>query len=128
MPPKILIVDDEQDVRDMLGNNLPKHFACETILAADGYEAIRLFDKHKIDLILLDMRMPGINGSEVIKEIRKKNTTVPIFVVSAWEGGPVEEHIKEIGGNGYIPKPVSLSMIRAKVEDELKKMGKYVAK
>ena len=72
--------------------------------------------------------MPGISGTEVLKKIREKNIEIPVFVISAWDGAAVGEHVMDIGANEYFPKPTAIKLLRSKIEEELKKAGKFIPK
>ena len=126
--PKILIVDDEAETRKRIHDHLINRIECIIIEASNGYEALEIFQKDQIDLMLLDMRMPGISGTDVIKKAREKSKDVPIIVISGWEGAAVSQHVEQCGADEYIPKPFSLKVVRAKVEERLKKAGKFFAK
>ena len=126
--PKILIVDDEEETRKLIHDHLVNRIECTVLEAANGYEALEIFQKEKIDLMLLDLRMPGISGTDVIKKAKEISREVPIIVISGWEGASVYQHVEECGADEYIPKPFSLKVVKAKVEEKLKKAGKYSAK
>ena len=80
---KILIADDEQKIRKLVCDFL-KNVGYETLEAEDGDEAFELFQKHEddIDLVILDIMMPGLNGWEVCKEIRALSD-VPVIMLTA---------------------------------------------
>lgn len=121
--PKILIVDDEKDTRQTLNDYLSNRIECEIIEAADGYEALEQLKHNPIDLILLDIKMPGISGTEVIREAKAVSADVPIIVITKWDSAEVASQVKELGAD-YIPKPLSLKVVRLKVEEKLKAIGK----
>lgn len=126
--PKILIVDDEAGIRSSIRDYLALRMECVVFEATNGYEALAIFQKDPIDLLLLDMRMPGISGTDVIKKAREQSKDVPIIVISAWEGEAVARHVEECGANDYVPKPFSLKIVCAKVTALLKKSGKFFPK
>ena len=126
-PPKILIVDDEEEIRKTLNDYLSARMECEILQAANGYEAIEKLKSNQIDLILLDMKMPGINGTEVIQKAIEISKNIAIIVITKWDSTEVSKQVKESGAD-YIPKPFSLKVVRAKVEEKLKAMGKFTAK
>ena len=126
--PKILIVDDEEETRRLIREHLVNRMECTIIEAANGYKALERFQNEQIDLILLDMKMPGISGTDVMKKIREVSPDVPIIVISGWEGAAVSKHVEQCGADEYITKPFSLKIVRAKVEERLKKTGKFFPK
>ncbi len=125
--PKILIVDDEEHTRKVLNEYLSNRISCEIIEASNGYEAIEKLQKDTIDLILLDITMPGISGTEVIAKAKDIAKNAAIIVITKWDSAEVSSKIKESGAD-YIPKPFSLKVVRAKVEEKLKAAGKWNVK
>jgi len=105
--PKLLIVDDESDIREFARNFFKKR-QIDVSIASGGRQALDLIDKEKPDLVLLDVRMEEITGIEVLRELRKTNLSVKVIMVSGVED---EETIKEansLGVIGYIHKPFIL--------------------
>lgn len=112
---KLLIVDDEADVREFAANFFRKRkINCFTALG--GEEAIKLMEKEKPNLILLDIKMEGIDGIETLRRIREIDKNVKVIMVSGKK--PEEEEAfqtcKELGASDYIHKPLEL--------DELEKI------
>lgn len=92
----------------------------ETVLAKDGEEAIALFEEKKVDLVILDLMLPKVDGLEVCKHIRR-NSDVPIIMVTARD----EEIDKllglELGADDYITKPFSLRELKARIKAVLRR-------
>ena len=126
--PKVLIVDDEPEIRHLLNDHLSKRIECTIIEASNGYEAIEKFQNNDIDLVLLDIKMPGISGTEVIQKAREISKGVPIIVITKWEGTEASQCVEQCGADDYIPKPFSLKFVRTKVEEKLKAAGKFFPK
>ncbi|MBE0650289.1 MAG: response regulator [Bacteroidales bacterium] len=103
---KILIVEDQESNQQYLAAILKAdHF--ELVQAYNGTEGIEAFEKNPdVDLILLDLKMPDLNGFEVLKEIRKKDTKIPIIAQTAYAMAADREECLEAGFNDYIAKPV----------------------
>ncbi len=103
---KILIVEDQESNQQYYTAILkPGNF--ELIQAYNGGEGIDAFDKNPdVDLILLDLKMPDIDGFEVLEEIRKKDTKIPIIAQTAYAMAADKEKCLEAGFNDYIAKPV----------------------
>ena len=80
---KILIVEDEEMIREGVSDYLTD-CGYETIEAADGEEALEQFSNHQVDLVLLDIQMPKLNGLEVLSEIRK-SSQVPVLMLTAFQ-------------------------------------------
>ena len=115
----ILVVDDEKPIRDILVYNLQKE-GYETIEAEDGESAIKLALASKIDLILLDIMLPKVDGLTVCQRLRH-TLNVPILILSAKD----EEIDKilglELGADDYITKPFSVRELIARVKANLRK-------
>lgn len=125
--PKILIVDDEEDTRKTLNDYLSYRITCEIMEAPNGYEAIEVLQKNDIDLILLDIKMPGISGTEVIRKAKEISKEISIIVITKLDSSEISKQVTEAGAE-YIPKPFSLRIIQSRVEDKLKAAGKLASK
>ncbi|MDW0118460.1 response regulator transcription factor [Sporosarcina thermotolerans] len=117
---KILIVDDEQPIRTLLDYNL-KQSNFETIMAADGAQAIQQVEEEKPDLILLDLMLPIIDGIEVCKILRSRNINTPIIMLTAKGEEPDKVLGLEIGADDYMTKPFSPREVIARVKAVLRR-------
>ena len=99
----ILVVDDESGIRDSIRLILKPNYDVYT--AANGSEALQCIQKDKIDIVTLDLRMPGLSGIEVLKEIKKSNADIEVIVVSAY--GTPQDHQEAVrhGAGDFIIKP-----------------------
>src|SRR5688572_15498041 len=79
---KILLVEDEQKIADTLKLGLTEN-GYEVDVAYDGNIGLKLFESHSYNIIVLDINIPGINGYELCKKIRSKNTQVPVIMLTA---------------------------------------------
>ncbi len=127
-PPKILIVDDEEEVRASLKSVLCRRFECEIIEAASGEETLELLKKNKFDLVLLDIKMPGISGMDVIKEKKNLNYKPCIWVVTGFDSEDMAHKVIKEGADDYIPKPFSVRFIEKRMRDFLIDIGKFKPK
>lgn len=118
---KILIVDDEERIRRMLRDFLQSEGYGITE-AADGLDAVRIFTERseEIVLVLLDIMLPGQNGFEVLKEIRRFSE-VPVIMLTARGEEYAEVHGLRQGADDYIAKPVSPTLLLAHIEAVLKR-------
>jgi len=98
---KILVVDDEESIRELYRAELSDE-GYEVDLAADGREALRRLDAFRPDLVTLDIKMPGIDGIEVLRRIREKNATIPVILVSAF--GEFKQDFNTWASDAYIVK------------------------
>ncbi len=122
----ILIVDDNELNCDMLSRRLQR-FDYTIDIADNGYKAISIIEKKKIDLILLDIIMPEISGIEVLKKIREKYsvTSLPIIMVTAKDDSEGIVECLEYGANDYITKPINFPIVLARIKTQvlLRKAG-----
>ncbi|HHL34897.1 MAG TPA: response regulator, partial [Desulfobulbaceae bacterium] len=103
----ILIVDDEAAQRDILAGFLEKQ-GYAILTAQNGREALDIFMDHPVDLVLLDHRMPDMNGTEVLAEIKKINPMVRAIMITAFGSVDTAVQIMQIGADDFMEKPVNL--------------------
>jgi len=123
--PRMLIVDDEQETSAALKEFLVRRFECEVSVANNGEDGLKLLKEGKFDLLLLDIRMPGISGMDILKEKNKLGYKLRIWVITGFDSEEVAHKVIEEGADDYIPKPVSLRLLGRKVRDFLAEIGKY---
>ena len=113
---KILIADDEKKIRTMVCDFL-KNSGYETVEAEDGDQAFQIFHEHSddIDVVILDIMMPGLNGWEVCREIRK-TSDVPVLMLTARSEEFDELLGYESGADDYVTKPFSPSILVKRVD------------
>jgi DNA-binding response OmpR family regulator len=124
--PKILVVDDEKGIRDSVKDHLSKRIECELYTCADGEETLSLMKGNDFDLVLLDIRMPGLSGIDLIKQLREKNPSAHILVISAWDNEDIVQQAIKEGAEDFLHKPLSMKALSLKVKDALTKIGKYM--
>ena len=118
----ILIADDNEDITDILSAYAEKE-GFTPVIASDGEEAFRLFEKHNPAVVLLDVMMPKEDGYEVCRKIRSRSN-VPIILITA-RGEDFERIMGlDIGADDYIVKPFSPSEVMARVRAILRRMTK----
>ncbi|WP_088188706.1 response regulator [Desulfosporosinus sp. FKA] len=116
---KILIVDDQLGVRRLLFETF-REDQHEVEMAANGVEALRLFESFGPDLILMDMKMPGMNGLETLERIRALNRQVGVIMMTAYGDIQNMEQAKDLGILCYMGKPFDLFELRERVGAILK--------
>jgi two-component system alkaline phosphatase synthesis response regulator PhoP len=119
---KILIVDDEANIRELIAYNLKKN-GYNAISADNGISALKIINEEKPSLILLDLMLPGMEGFEVCKEVRKNNkiSATPIIMISA-KGEEFDKVLGlELGADDYMTKPFSVRELLARVKAMLRR-------
>ncbi len=108
---RVLIVDDEKNIRFTLPLAL-ESLGLETDTARDGEEALAKLGEREFALILLDLKMPGIDGIEVLRRVRKIRPDIPVIMITAY--GTIESSVEamKIGAADFISKPFSPEKIR----------------
>jgi DNA-binding response OmpR family regulator len=110
MPKKIVVIDDEPEIVKMIAEHLlASGYAAYP--AANGPVGLDLIEKEDPDLVLLDIGMPGMDGLEVLKEIRKKRQALPIVILSAYKDSDMVKKALELGVSEYITKPINLDTL-----------------
>jgi two-component system nitrogen regulation response regulator NtrX len=118
MFPSILIVDDEPTILQSLSGLLTDE-GFEVITANNGYEALKIIDAEAPDLVLLDVWMPGIDGIETLKEIKKSTATLPVIIITGH--GNVETAVKatKLGAFDLIEKPLNIDKVIVAINNAL---------
>jgi chemosensory pili system protein ChpA (sensor histidine kinase/response regulator) len=126
-PKEILILEDEKDIRDVIRDFLESEsYKVET--ASNGIEALKYLSQSKMpDLILLDMKMPEMDGWGFATEFYSKyNHSAPLLVMTA--AAEVEERAQEVRANDYLGKPFDLEELSQKIKKLLEKPEKFSSK
>lgn len=124
--PHIFIVDDEEKARENLKNYISPRYDCDITEASDGESAIEKVKDVKPDIILLDIRMPGISGIEAISEIKRISPDSRIIVISAWKSPDVATKAMGLGAFDYLDKPVDFKVFQERFESALVSIGKLI--
>ena len=121
MARRVLIVDDEESTRLLLGRILESIPGLEATLADSGEAALKMLAERPFDLILLDLMMPGIGGIEALTRIRnsKANQKTPVIVVSVLADTPTKNVCRSMGVVEYIVKPIERQVLVKAVEGAL---------
>ena len=114
----ILIVDDGESERYSIGFSL-KVQGLSVLLASNGLEALNIFKKNRPDLIITDLMMPGMTGFELITEIRKEDSSIPIIVLSCIDGQRYIINAFERGANDYFIKPMDIKILSERIDSFL---------
>ncbi len=119
--PLILVIDDEKNIADLAKMYLTKE-SFEVITAEDGHEGLRLFRSRKPDLIVLDLMLPGVDGLEVCRQVRRERDT-PIIMLTA-RGDDIDRIVGlELGADDYLTKPFNPRELLARVKAVLRRFN-----
>jgi len=125
---KILVVEDEPDIRKLVHYNLVQE-RLQTVEAEDGEKALRLLDREKPDLIILDLMLPGLSGLEICKRLRERPETarIPILMLTAKASEADRVVGLEMGADDYLTKPFSPRELVARVKAILRRSDMQTA-
>jgi CheY-like chemotaxis protein len=117
----LLVVDDNDENRDVLSRRLLKK-GFQVLAAAGGRRALELIDSHPVDLVLLDIMMPGMTGIEVLEELRKTRSAAELPIIMATAKTDSEDIVQalESGANDYVTKPIDFPVVLARVQAQLR--------
>ncbi|MCT4404597.1 DNA-binding response regulator [Leuconostoc falkenbergense] len=115
---KVLVVDDEKPISDIIKFNLTKE-GYDVVTAADGREALDMYNDESPDLVLLDQMLPEVDGIEVLRQIRSKSD-IPVIMVTAKDSEIDKVLGLEMGADDYVTKPFSNRELVARVKANLR--------
>lgn len=118
---RVLVVEDEESFSDALSFMLRRE-GYEVGIASDGAAALEEFDRHGADLVLLDLMLPGVSGTEVCRTLRQRSS-VPIIMVTAKDGEVDKVVGLELGADDYVTKPFSSRELVARIRAVLRRKG-----
>ena len=121
--PRILVVDDVEDNRFTLVRRLNRSGYPNVEVAANGREAIAVMDSRPIDLVLLDIMMPEMDGYQTLEHIKRdmRLRHIPVIMISAVEELESAVRCIELGAEDYLPKPFNATLLRARISASLEK-------
>ena len=107
---KILVIDDEQSIRDLL-DRLLRRKGYDVVLAESGRKGLELFRPERPDVIVLDLKMPAMDGLTVLRQIRSLNRSQPVIVLTGSRTAEMEQQVRALGVTEYIAKGFSLHLL-----------------
>ena len=117
---RLLIVEDEKKLADSVALGLrAERFAVD--VAYDGIEGRKMAAEHEYDLLILDLMLPGMTGTDVLRSIRQGNTYVPILILTAMGGTPDKVRNFEAGADDYLTKPFAFAELLVRVKALLRR-------
>jgi len=119
--PRLLIADDEEGIRESLTLILGDNY--ELDFAMDGEEALVKAGSGNYGLVLLDIKMPKMDGLEVLKKLRQVNPAIPVIILTAYQSVELVREAAKLGAANYLPKPFERTQVLSAVQEGLKKQG-----
>jgi len=118
---KVLYVEDEIILRDTTCNSLSSILK-EIVVADNGKDGLEKFKQSKFDLIITDLSMPIMSGTEMIKSIREIDNTIPIIITTAYGSQNIEvKELSQIGMTDYVMKPVDIMKLVTTIDKAMSK-------
>lgn len=117
--PVVLAVDDDRGIRDVLAGTLEGHY--DIVMAADGEAAIQAFEEQRFDAVLLDIRMPGLGGIDVLRRMKTIEPRVEIILLTAVEEVPTVVEGMKAGAFDYITKPWGIDDLLARLANAVRR-------
>ncbi|WP_163114765.1 response regulator [Bacillus safensis] len=118
MNEKILIVDDQYGIRILLNEVFHKE-GYQTFQAANGLQALDIVKNHRPNLVLLDMKIPGMDGIEILKRMKLIDEDIRVIIMTAYGELDMIQESKELGALTYFAKPFDIDEIRDAVKEYL---------
>ena len=113
---RIMIIEDDKEMRSLLKDFLEEEgFATDS--ASNGVDALQMLSKDHFDLVITDIRMPGLTGLDILPRIRRLKPEIPIIVMTAYGSDDVRRRSLERGATIYLEKPIHLSKLRAVIRE-----------
>jgi len=110
----ILLVDDNPNILDATSIHLKKHF--KVFKALDGEKALAIMEKHRVDLIMLDIEMPNMNGLELLSKVRYSFGEIPVIIITGRSCKKYAEYCADLRVSGYITKPFNVNELIGKIK------------
>jgi len=122
----VLLVDDEKALMDSLKAGLRVFFPDIQFEAAlNGSEALKIMQSRQIDLVVTDIRMPGMDGYELLSMIRFASTDVPVIAMSAFESPEMKDTLSDLGVLCFLEKPLSLQELVGAIQEGLRQNDQW---
>jgi DNA-binding NtrC family response regulator len=118
---KVLIVDDEEDLTWSISRKLARDGDyLEVICTNSGNCALEKLSQNRIDLMVTDLRMPGVNGWQLLDEVKKHYPETQVIVMTAYGSMEVQKALEQLGSTGYIEKPFEINELRRLIFNSLR--------
>ncbi len=121
IPSRILIVDDEEDICRTIAELL-ENKGYEIFQATSGEDALRLVKEARPHLLLLDIRMPGMSGIEILRRVRELDQEVGVIMITAFHDIDIAQEALKLGASDFVTKPLDLTYLETSVRIKIKAM------
>jgi DNA-binding response OmpR family regulator len=111
-----MIIEDDKEMRSLLKDFLEEE-GFETDSASNGVDALQVLSKDHFDLVITDIRMPGLTGLDILPRMRRLKPEIPIIVMTAYGSDDVRRRSLERGATIYLEKPIHLSKLRTVIRE-----------
>lgn len=118
--PRLLLVDDDKNALDGLVKIL-MHDGYPVVGVLSGYDALSLLSEKDFDIVITDMRLPGLGGISLIHEIKKRHNSVVIVVITAYSSAKTAVDVRKCGASEYLTKPINIEELESVLEKLWKK-------
>lgn len=124
MERKLLIVDDERAIRELFQSALTEA-GYEVYLAEEGEGALEILRRQEVNLIFLDLKLFGMNGIELCRQIKKDRPLSVVYAITGWSGLFEVAECREAGFDDYFTKPIPLELLFKAVEEAFAKLNRW---
>jgi len=120
---RILVIEDDEEMRSLLEDFIEEEgYGVDSV--GDGSEAFRKLAKGSFDLIITDIRMPGLNGLDILPGLKQIQPGIPIIVITAFGSEEVQRRALTRGADAYLEKPLHLEQLRTLIQEMVSSKGK----
>ena len=119
MKHRILVIDDEKAIRNSL-NMILEYDGYECVLASSGEEGLSIINEDSVDLVFLDIKMPGLDGLEVLRKVRASNESIPIVMISGHGTVSTAVEATKLGAFDFLEKPLSTERVTLTIRNALR--------
>jgi two-component system, OmpR family, response regulator CpxR len=127
LPSKVLLVDDERDFIQTLSERLQMRDLGSAVVYG-GEEALSVVDEDEPEVMVLDLKMPGVDGLEVLQRVKKKHPNVEVIVLTGHGSQEIERLCMEMGACAYLEKPVDIEVLTRTMKDAYRKLKEKKSK
>jgi CheY-like chemotaxis protein/cytidylate kinase len=123
LPKKIMLVDDEKEFVHTLSERLQTR-NLESVIAYDGEQALSMVEDDTPEVMVIDLKMPGIDGLEVLRRVKKKHPATEVIILTGHGSEKEEALAQELGAFAYLQKPIDIDVLSATMKDAYQKVAK----